>query len=100
MMMYLQDAYPEAMEDSGLYPKDCEREINENLEWYSGKLRPFIKQYNAFVVARWKAGYKEMNIPDQESENEKYKNSSVAGDATPKSLTSDIAFGGNAFNQA
>ena len=96
MMMYLQDAYPEAMEDSGLYPKDCEREINENLEWYSGKLRPFIKQYNAFVVARWKAGYKEMNIPDQESENEKYKNAKP-GEATPKSLTSDISF--NTFNQ-
>lgn len=73
LMTYLQEQFPKEMEDTGLFPKEFAEDIIGYLEWYQNSLRPCVKQFVAFTVARYKCSNEMIKIPserDLESDND------------------------------
>ena len=56
LIYYLQGQFPEEFEQSGLWPADKSKELQSFLEWYQNNLRPNMKEYYGFIVAKHKIG--------------------------------------------
>ena len=96
LVTYLQEKFPDKMQDTGMFPIEHEKEIYGYLEWYQNSLRPCVRQFVAFTVARWKAGLDRMSLHSDAEESEQdamseasfSKPMAASSNVTPKSLTS------------
>lgn len=56
LVYYLVEQFPEEVARTGHWPAEHSKELQNYLEWYQNNLRPSMKEFYAFIVAKHKAG--------------------------------------------